>query len=194
MTTIRDYDSFDGFLNELMDDVYPQPTDDGHVAMSLNIINKWIPKLLECTSVVDMGCGQIAPQEEFEKFGIRYLGVAIGEDVVVARGMGKSVVNLDMTFTGFDSESFDLVYARHTLEHSPFPLLTLMEWHRIARHWLLVVLPSPSHYGWEGKNHYGVMNYEQARAFMERAGWHVIWDDVSEPTEIRLMCEKVKRQ
>jgi SAM-dependent methyltransferase len=98
-----------------------------------------------------------------------------------------------MTFTDFDSESFDLVYSRHSLEHSPFPLLTLMEWHRIAKHWLLVILPNPEHYGWAGKNHYGVMNWEQAEYFLDRSGWKVIWDDKSEPSEIRLMCAKVKK-
>ena len=192
--TIRDYQHFDRFLNELIADIYEQPVDNGHLNMSLDIINKWIPQLLGCKSVVDMGCGQISPQETFESYGLAYTGVAVGQDVVIAKSEGKHVLNMDMTFTNFDSESVDLVYSRHSLEHSPFPLITLMEWHRIARHWLLVVLPSPEHYTYSGRNHYGVMNHDQAREFLTRAGWEVIWDDLSEKSEIRYMCQKVNRK
>lgn len=194
MNTIRDYSHFDKYLNELVEDIYPQPVDAGHTQMSLEVIHNWIPKLIGCANVVDMGCGQVSPQSEFEHLGVAYTGVAVGEDVIEARKDGKNVLNMDMTFTNFDSESFDLVYSRHSLEHSPFPLLTLMEWHRIARHWLLVVLPSPEAYTYKGKNHYGVMNHDQAREFLARAGWDIIWDDLSEPKEIRYMCQKVNRK
>ena len=191
---MRDYNYFEIYLNTLVDDIYEQPVDEGHTRMALNVIDNWIPKLVGCKSVVDMGCGQIAPQGAFEQYGLSYLGISIGRDVVEAVKAGKSVINEDMTFTKLDSESFDLVYSRHSLEHSPFPLLTLMEWHRIAKHWLCLVLPSPAHYGWVGKNHYGVMNFDQAKSFLERAGWNIIWSDTSEPTEIRLMCEKVQKK
>jgi len=191
---MRDYSHFEIYLNELVADIYDQPEDTGHTQMTYDILDKWIPRIVGCKSVVDMGCGQIAPQGKFEEYGVKYTGVAIGQDVVYARSAGKNVVNADMTFTDFDSESFDLVYSRHSLEHSPFPLLTLMEWHRIARQWLLVVLPAPEHYGHGGKNHYGVMNHIQAIEFLMRSGWKIIWDDTSEPTEIRFLCEKVKRK
>lgn len=190
---MRDYSYFETYLNTLVDDIYEQPIDEGHLRLSLDVIRKWLPALVGCKSVVDMGCGQIALQSEFEKLGMSYLGVAIGQDVILAQKEGKNVINADMTFTDIDSESIDLVYSRHSLEHSPFPLLTLMEWHRIAKYWLCLVLPSPSHHKWAALNHYGVMNFEQAEFFLIRAGWKIIWSDNKEPTEIRIMCEKVKK-
>lgn len=194
MDTIRKYNHFDRYLNELIADIYPQPIDESHTEASFQVIDSWIPKLLGCKSVVDMGCGQIAPQERFEQYGVAYVGVALGHDALVCQNEGKRVIASDMTFTDLEDESFDLVYSRHSLEHSPFPLLTLMEWHRIARHWLLVVLPSPDHHKWAALNHYAVMNHEQARFFLSRAGWNVIWTDNRDKTEIRYMCEKVARQ
>lgn len=189
---MRDYTNFDIYLNELVDDIYPQPVDEGHTRMSLDVINKWIPKVFGCKSVVDMGCGQVALQEAFERYGLAYTGVAIGVDVILAKEQGKNIINTDMTFSGFADKSFEMVYSRHSLEHSPFPLLTLMEWHRIAQNWLLLVLPSTEVYQYTGLNHYGVMNIQQARFFLERAKWKVIWEDDSEKTELRFLCEKLK--
>lgn len=190
---MRNYKHFDISLNELVNDIYSQPADEGHTNMAMSVIRNWIPKLVGCKSVVDMGCGQIAPQSEFEHLGIEYTGVSIGEDVVSARANLKNVVNMDMTFTDFPNESFDLVYSRHSLEHSPFPLLTLMEWHRVAKFWLCLVLPSPTFYGYKGKNHYAVMNFDQLLQFLERSGWAIIWRDESDQREIRLMCQKTDR-
>ena len=41
--------------------------------------------------------------------------------------------NADYNFLEYPDNSFDLVFSRHSLEHSPFPVLTLMEWYRVAR-------------------------------------------------------------
>lgn len=190
----RNYEYFDAYLNSLFGDIYEQPPDVGHTRMSLEVIDNWIPKLVGCKTVVDMGCGQIAPQGAFEQYGVTYLGVAIGRDVVVAKSEGKAVINADMTFTDLETNSFDLVYSRHSLEHSPFPLLTLMEWRRVARNWLLLILPRPEFFGRVGKNHYSVFFRDQWIAMLERAGWQVIWEDDSESQEYRFMCQKVQEK
>lgn len=190
----RNYEYFDAYLNSLIGDVYEQPTDPGHTRMSLDIIDKWIPKLVGCKTVVDMGCGQIAPQGSFEQYGVTYLGVAIGRDVVIAKNEGKAVINEDMSFTNLETNSFDLVYSRHSLEHSPFPLITLMEWRRIARSWLMLILPRPEFFGRVGKNHYNVLFRDQWVALLERAGWQIIWEDDTEIQEYRFMCQKVQEK
>lgn len=187
---MRDYSEVDRYLNILLGDIYDQPPDAGHTAMARDVIHNWIPQLIGCKSVLDVGCGEIAPQADFEMYGIDYTGIALGKDAIVSQAAGKNVLEMDMTFTTFEDESFDLIYVRHVLEHSPMPLITLMEWNRIGRSWLCVVLPNPIHYGWAGRNHYSVLHPNQAEFLFERAGWHIIWDDFSEPTELRYMCEK----
>jgi SAM-dependent methyltransferase len=92
----------------------------------------------------------------------------------------------------FDTGQFDLVFARHVLEHSPMPLLTLMEWHRVAKQWLCVIVPDPRAFAPGGRNHYYVLSKELWRPIIARAGWAVIWEeDTREPFEHRFMCEKV---
>ena len=81
-------------------------------------------------------------------------------------------------------------FPRHSLEHSPMPLLTLMEWHRVARQYLMLIVPNPDYYTYIGKNHYAVMDKQQLSWLLRRAGWRVVAKDFSEFTELRFLCNK----
>lgn len=81
------------------------------------------------------------------------------------------------------------------------PLLTLMEWHRVAKNWLGLVLPVPEWYTYKGLNHYAVMNIEQIQTLVDVADWNILWQDVDvrqwnedsgemRPHEYWLMLEK----
>jgi SAM-dependent methyltransferase len=191
---VRDYTKIDSYLNELLDDVYPQPVDPGHLRMATDIIGKWISRISDRPlSILDVGCGEAFVQSLFESQGCIYTGVTLGQDAKIAQDLGRNVLLGDFHFLDFHDQSFDLVFSRHSLEHSPMPLLALMEWHRVARAWMVVVLPNPVHYAWEGKNHYSVMSRTQALSMLLRAGWNAIWTDDSEETELRFMCEKRPR-
>jgi ubiquinone/menaquinone biosynthesis C-methylase UbiE len=194
---MRDYSRIDSYLNELDGDIYAQPSDPMHAAWATQVIQSWIPNLKDaCKTVLDVGCGQGFCKTIFEKLGtgIIWRGVTLGEDFVKCMEKGLPVNNYDMTFLdSFADESFDLVFARHVLEHSPMPLITLMEWHRVARNWLCLVLPRPIFWSYVGLNHYAVMDTTQVMWLLSRAGWHPIWD--AETTEeYRFMCEKKIRK
>lgn len=178
--------------NSLLGDIYEQPDDPGHIAMATEIITKWLPLATSVKTVLDVGCGTGFLQETFESFDREYTGITLGEDFLVAKGLGRNVYNMDFNFLEFPDNSFDLIFSRHSLEHSPFPLLTLMEWYRVSRDFLFLVLPTPSAYGWGGQNHYSVMELEQAKFLLNRAGWKHIWDNETEKKEIRLFCEKIR--
>jgi ubiquinone/menaquinone biosynthesis C-methylase UbiE len=124
-------------------------------------------------------------------------GVTLGEDAIIARSNGFDVRQVDMTFLPFNDKSFNLIFARHVIEHSPMPLLTLLEWYRVSRNYLLLVVPSYQHYKAQGHNHYYVLLANQWKCLLERAGWSVVWQDRSkelmEPWEIRWMCQKVEQ-
>lgn len=189
--TTRDFGNIDIYLNSLLGDLYTQPPDAGHTQMLRECFTNWIPKLTGVKNVLDVGCGEVAIAEPFfRQLNIAYTGITLGKEAIIARKHGKNVLNMDMNFLEFEDDSFDLIWARHTLEHSPMPLLTLMEWHRVCNMFLCIILPSPDVYGRVGKNHYSVLYNDQWKFLSERAGFHVIWEDFTDKSEYRFMLEK----
>lgn len=192
---MRNYKMIDRYLNELAQDIYSQPSGhDGHPVLAKSIIDIWMSRLTSCHSVLDLGCGEAFCQPYFEEWNVAYRGVCLGEDYIVAKEAGRNVQKMDFHFLEFEDRSYDLLFARHSLEHSPMPLLALMEWARVSRQWLGLVMPAPEHYTYKGLNHYSVMNMEQISNLTERAGWRMIWEDNhienEIPIEYRLMLEK----
>ena len=175
---MRNYERIDGYINKLYKDIYEQPEDDGHTRLAQKVVDYWMSKMTTCRSVLDVGCGEGHAQPMFERWGIKYEGVALGMDVVVAQEKGRNVKRMDFSFLEYPDDHVDLIFARHSLEHSPMPLITLMEWARVAKNWLGIVLPAPEWYTFVGQNHYSVMNMEQIKNLLDVAGWRVLWEDV----------------
>jgi len=187
---MRDFYYLNRYLDILTGDIYPQPPDPGHQKWLEEIIDKWLSRLTNLDSILDVGCGQGQAFAALGRYARRVEGVTLGSDVLVCRGKGLKVFQADFSFLPFSDGEFDLIFARHALEHSPMPLLTLMEWRRVARTWLLLVLPSLEHYGVGGQNHYYVLSRDQWLHLLDVAGWMPIWEDDSEKTEYRFMAEK----
>lgn len=208
---MRNYEHIDKYLDNLLGDLYPQPPDPGHTALAQEVIDMWMSRLPTVKTVLDVGAGQGFCQPMFEKWGATYTGVALGPDVIPAFNAGFNVKRMDFNFLEFEDKSFDMVFARHSLEHSAMPIISLMEWSRVSTSFLGIILPAPEHYTFEGLNHYSVMSVPQFHAICRRANWHPIWTDVknvahpaptpdnpnntvSEPTEYWIMCEKMDRK
>ena len=198
---MRDYKHIDGYINKLYSDIYPQPDDAGHTELARQVIDSWMSKMTTCHSVLDVGCGTGFCQPMFEKWGVSYEGICLGEDFIDATNHGRNVKKMDFNFLDYPDNSFDLIFSRHSLEHSPMPLLTLMEWARVAKSWLGLVLPAPEWYTFAGANHYSVMNMEQIKNILNVAGWNILWENVNvlewdkkthetRPNEYWIMSEK----
>ena len=171
---MRDYSRFDKCLDRLLQDVYAQPPDRGHTEWATDVVRGLctIPKNIR--NVLDVGCGQGFLAGEFNNMGLAWTGVTIGEDYRICKKNGLNVNESDMSFLPFEDNSFDLIFARHVLEHSPFPVITLMEWRRVCKGWLALVAPSPDYWGWGAKNHYSVMSKDQLEWLLKRSGWSEI--------------------
>lgn len=183
---MRDYTRIDRYLDELMQDIYEQPDNDGHIRMAKDSMR--LLDGLPVHSVLDVGCGTGFMKPEFESRGIHYCGLTLG---VESKDI-SSIIFGDFSFIPKEENSFDLVYARHVLEHSPMPLLTLMEWHRVAKYFLLLIMPDPDHYGYIGRNHYHVMPLPQILWLLRRAGWKVLKTQ-HQDDEFRFQCLKLPR-
>ncbi len=195
---MRNYTQIDKYITQLVGDIYPQPFDVGHAALANTTIDRWMSGLPDCHSVLDVGAGQGFCQVMFEKWGVKYEGVALGEDVIAAQKAGSNIKRMDYNFLEYEANSFDMIFSRHSLEHSWSPILSLMEWHRVATNWLGLVVPAPDHYTYAGRNHYFVFNRPQLDNLLQQTGWNVVWEhternDRGIAEEFQLFCEKNKR-
>lgn len=191
---MRGYQHIECYLNELMGDIYGQPPDVGHQGALEEICRKWLPHLHGLDSILDVGCGQGQAIPVLSEYAEHVVGVTLGDDARICQEADLLVYRADMSFLPFERDEFTLIFARHTLEHSPAPLLTLMEWHRVSQQWLLLVTPNYDLFGPKGQNHYYVLLPDQWEGLLERAGWHVIWRDETSEMEHRWLCERVTRR
>ena len=175
---MRDFKYIDGYLDKLGTEIYAQPQDRGHTALAWESINKFYRLMSHPKTVLDLGCGEGFCQRFFEFHNSEYIGVCLHEDYDVAVADGKNVLNIDFSFLPFEDSSYEFLYSRHSLEHSPMPLLTLMEWHRVTSRYLGIVLPAPEHWRYGGRNHYFVLNRRQWKVLFEVAGFKVSYEDV----------------
>lgn len=171
------YARLERFLERLGADVYPEPTSTLHRQITARMLERVLARwpLPEGARVLDVGCGQGVALELFAARGLEAVGIALGEDVRVCRERGFDVREMNMSFLDFPAASFDLVWCRHALEHSVFPLFTLSEMHRILRPGgvLYVEVPAPDtacrHES--NRNHYSVLGRRMWRSLIERSGF-----------------------
>lgn len=174
---MRNYRHFDTFLSELTGDVYAQPPDPFHLAWGTAAIKVFLGIVQEVHNVLDVGCGQAVFAPLFQSIGIDWTGVTLGQDFEEARKVNGNVHHADMTFLPFDSNLFETVFCRHAIEHSPFPVITLMEFRRVCNGHLMLVVPASDFWMSRGRNHYSVLAKDHWSWLLERSGWHTIHEN-----------------
>lgn len=168
---MRDYSNFEKYLNQLGGDIYPQPPDPQHTAWAKYAIDTISPR---AGSVLDVGCGVGFCGNLFKDIGVvDWTGVTLSQEDI-KNSVCEPIHKMDASFLAFEDQSFDMIFARHILEHSPMPLLTLMEWHRVSRQYLLLILPDPDFWGDHGTNHYYVLPRNNWLSLIEHSRWSVL--------------------
>jgi 2-polyprenyl-3-methyl-5-hydroxy-6-metoxy-1,4-benzoquinol methylase len=162
--------------------VYSEPD----TQMHQNVMDHMIPKFVNeynldsSKKILDIGCGQGYGMLKFVELGCTNVtGLTLSaDDVKAARARGFAVVEEDMSFQGAEDEAYDVLFARHSLEHSPYPLLTLLEFNRILKPGGIAYIEMPSPQCTraleEYDNHYAIMGARQWRALMIRAGFDTL--------------------
>ena len=159
--------------------VYSEPDTNMHSMVMDHMIPKFVQEynLDSSTKILDIGCGQGYGMSKFQELGCTNIsGLTLSSnDANAARNRGFEVVEDDMSFQSAKNETYDVLFARHSLEHSPYPLLTLLEFYRILKPGGLAYIEMPSPQctrDLEGfDNHYAIMGNKQWRALMIRAGF-----------------------
>ena len=173
---MREFSRFDGFLDSLVGDVYPETPSEPHLSITRTAIEGLLAEGLikPGMKVLDIGCGQGLALEKFRASGLDATGITLGSDAEVCRGKGFSVFEMDQNFMAFEDESFDFLWCRHVLEHSIAPLFTLTEYRRVLKPdgLIYVEVPAPdttAHHE-TNPNHYSVLPFSAWLSLFPRAG------------------------
>ena len=165
--------------------IYDEGDSQFHQQLTSYVVEKYIDPLAlpKDANILDLGCGPgyFLDQMKSREF-TNVTGVTLSDgDVKLCREKGHKVVEYDLSFLpqkdGFIDESVDFIFLRHALEHSPYPIFTLMEYNRILKHngMMYIEVPAPD---CERKheynlNHYSIMGYNQLNALLIRTGFNV---------------------
>jgi len=129
--------------------------------------------------VLDAGCGPGVFMDEMRSAGFSSLwGVTLSQDDVDAcRRKGHGCTLGDISDLDDTDDSVDLIWCRHAIEHSVYPLFTLYEFNRVLKMGggLYVEVPAPALPRMHefNPNHYSILGPHMWVALMQRSGFDV---------------------
>ena len=175
-------DRFWKFRELCLTHVYSEPDTNIHMMVMDHMIPKFVEEynLDESNRILDIGCGRGYGMQKFSELACSDVaGLTLSkEDAKEARKRGFDVIEEDMSFQSAKDNTYDVLFARHSLEHSPYPLLTLLEFYRILNEDGLayIEMPSPkcSRMLETFDNHYSIMGPRQWSELMKRAGFSIV--------------------
>jgi SAM-dependent methyltransferase len=133
--------------------------------------------------ILDLGCGPGYFLDEMKaREYTNLIGVTLSpNDVKMCEDKGHTIKKYDLSFLpqeqGYYDESVDFIFLRHALEHSPYPIFSLMEYNRVLKQnsKIYIEVPAPD---CERKheynlNHYSIFGAAQLSALLDRTGFNV---------------------
>lgn len=168
------------FLEKLEKDTYPEWPAAFHTQITEQAIEHLLNNytLSRNSIILDVGCGQGPALKIFTEKGFSPIGITLNDtDLEICRNKGFHVAKMDQSFMVFEDEKFDVVWARHVIEHSIFPYFTLSEFCRVLKRggllYLEVPAPETSCVNESNPNHYSVLGYTMWLALHERSGLEI---------------------
>ncbi len=174
---------FKEFLLQIKEDTYPETPMEYHTQISDNMISELINKieLPLNAKILDIGCGQGLALKKFTEFGYSPIGITLNTtDFEICKNSGYEVYQMDQSFLQFNDNEFDLIWARHVLEHSIFPYYTLHEYKRVLKKSGLIYIEVPAA-GFDAvhennPNHYSVLTKTMWRSLFNKSEFKVIYE------------------
>jgi len=181
------------FYNEWLytSHLYDEGETDLHKKMTEEMVKTYIDplNLPKDAIILDVSCGTGYFLDEMKTRGYTNVsGVTLSEvNAKMCKDKGHNVKEYDPTFLpqsdGYTDESVDFIHVRHYLQHSPYPIFSLIEYNRILKQYgkMYIEVPAPDcdrrhEYN---QNHYSIFGAKQLDALLQRTGFKVeLFNDV----------------
>jgi SAM-dependent methyltransferase len=165
--------------------VYSEGHSPYHEQLTKQVVETYIDplNLRKDANILDLGCGPgyFLDQMKSREY-TNVTGVTLGEDdIKLCEKNGHKIKQYDLSFLpqndGFTDESVDLIFLRHALEHSPYPIFSLLEYNRLlkqhAKIYIEVPAPDCDRKHEFNLNHYSILGETQLIALLQRTGFGV---------------------
>ena len=121
--------------------LYDEGESEFHKQLTKQVIETYVNplELPKDSTILDLGCGPGYFLDEMKEQGFtKLVGVTLSpEDSALCQSKGHTVKHYDLSFIpqtdGYHDESVDFIFLRHALEHSPYPIFSLMEYNRLLK-------------------------------------------------------------
>jgi SAM-dependent methyltransferase len=156
-----------------------------HENLTREVVLKYIDplNLPKNTKILDLGCGPGYFLDEMKTRNYTDVtGVTLSPgDIKICEDKGHKIAKYDLSFLpqkdGYFDESVDFIFLRHALEHSPYPIFSLMEYNRILKQhgkiYIEVPAPDCDRKHEFNLNHYSILGQNQLAALLQRTGFDI---------------------
>ena len=165
--------------------IYDEGDSAFHRQLTKQVVESYIDplELPKDAHILDLGCGPGYFLDDMKERGYtNAIGVTLSPgDVKICEEKGHTVKKYDLSFLpqkdGYYDESVDFIFLRHALEHSPYPIFSLMEYNRVLKQGskIYIEMPAPDcdrkhEYN---LNHYSIFGANQLAALLQRTGFTI---------------------
>jgi len=198
-----DYEKFKAFEKRALDTVYSERPGGFHDDIIPDISQRFMAEFdldPEC-KILDIGCGPGVFIKAARALGYHNVtGVTLSAtDVDACVSQGFDAINASMTDLPMADATVDFIWCRHALEHSPYPLFTLFEFHRVLQPGgqMFIEVPAPGNervYMHEfNPNHYSILGDRMWQGLFNKAGFELFRNwvyDINLPLDHKIVNEK----
>ena len=175
------------FYNEWLyaNHIYDEGDSQFHKELTTQVVQKYIDplNLPKNAKILDLGCGPGYFLDEMKQREYTdVIGVTLSAgDIKICEDKGHTIKKYDLSFLpqtdGYYDESVDFIFLRHALEHSPYPIFSLIEYNRVLKQGskMYVEVPAPDCERQHefNANHYSILGSMQLGALLIRAGFNI---------------------
>ena len=165
--------------------IYDEGDSKMHEGLTRQVVEKYIDplNLPKDAVILDVGCGPGYFLDEMKNRGYTNLtGITLSPgDVKICEDKGHKIKKYDISFfpqkDGYYDESVDFIFLRQALEHSPYPIFSLMEYNRVLKQGGKIYIETPApecdRQHEFNLNHYSILGQSQLLALVTRTGFAV---------------------